>query len=425
MKKMMLSLAVAPLLLGTMATTASADGINILDDVKFNGQVRPRFESADVVDNGVDGATAFTARTKIGVRAGSTFGASWLGSYLEATSVNNFGYTNYNGLNGQDPKYDVIADPQQARMTQAYLDFKLPAKTIVRAGRQEVNLDNQRFVGSVGWRQMFQTLDAVAVVSAPVDGLSMVGAYIYGINGIKDQPTSGATDTASGVVNVSYKIADPIKVTAYAYLLASIHDTYGISATGKIKLGDSANVSYRAEYAMQSDPTLEYQVKDVKADATYMNVDVAGSVAGIFAGVNYEVLSGSKDGGADGKTAFSTPLATLHKFNGWADVFLTGTPSGGLTDTNVRIGYKAKGIGKIMGVYHMFTAGNDMADANGANSTDLGTEMDLLYANKVPGVAGLSGLVKAALYSKGKVATNSVLADKQVVWVGLDYKFSL
>ena len=420
MKKMMLSLAATPLLLGTLSSTAlAADGFNIFDDVKFNGEVRPRYESADVVDNGVDGATSFTARTSLGIRSNKTFGSDMLGAYLQATSVNNFGYTNYNGLNGQDPNYDVIADPQQARMTQMYMDFKLPAKTIIRAGRQMVNLDNQRFVGAVGWRQMFQTFDALALVSAPVDGLSIVGAYIYGINGIKDPGTVGATETGSAIVNVSYKVANPLKITAYSYLLASIHDTYGLSATGKIALGKNANISYRAEYAIQKDPTLEYRVKDVKADASYMNIDAAVSVVGIFGGVNYEVLSGTD--GTDGKTAFTTPLATGHKFNGWADKFLA-TPTGGLTDANVRIGYKAKGFGKLMGVYHMFTAGNDMATAT-ATSTDLGTETDLLYANKVPGVNGLSGLLKAALYSKGEVVgyTN----DVQKMWVGLDYKFSL
>ena len=420
MRKLALSLAALPLVIGTLATGASAaDGFNIFDDVKFDGQIRPRYEQADVVDNGVDGASSFTARTSLGVRANKFMGADMLGTYVQATSVNNFGYTNYNGLNGQDPNYDVIADPQQARITQSYVDIKLPAKTLIRAGRQMVNLDNQRFIGAVGWRQMFQTYDAVALVSAPVDGLSIVAAYIYGIIGVKDPGITGGTDHGSAIVNLSYKVADPLKITAYSYLLASIHDTYGLSATGKIALSKSANIKYRAEFAVQKDPSLEYRVKDVKADATYMNIDAAVSVAGIFGGVNYEVQSGTD--GTDGKTAFTTPLGTNHGFNGWADKFLT-TPSGGLTDLNVRVGYKAKGFGKLMGVYHMFTAGNDMASAT-ATSTDLGTETDLLYANKIPGVNGLSGLLKAALYSKGEVVgyTN----DVQKMWVGLDYKFSL
>lgn len=45
-------------------------------------------------------------------------------------------------------------------------------------------------------------------------------------------------------------------------------------------------------------------------------------------GVGYEELGG------DGSHAFQTPLATLHAFNGWADVFLT-TPNDGLQDMYV------------------------------------------------------------------------------------------
>ncbi len=55
--------------------------------------------------------------------------------------------------------------------------------------------------------------------------------------------------------------------------------------------------------------------------------DVALAVKGIGTlGVGYELL-----GSDDGVAAFQTPLATLHKFNGFADQFLV-TPAGGLQD---------------------------------------------------------------------------------------------
>ncbi|MFV4641100.1 hypothetical protein ACNJUF_21330, partial [Mycobacterium tuberculosis] len=50
---------------------------------------------------------------------------------------------------------------------------------------------------------------------------------------------------------------------------------------------------------------------------------VAHGPLGVTAG--YEKLGG------DGVHAFQTPMATLHKFNGWADLFLV-TPAGGLQD---------------------------------------------------------------------------------------------
>ena len=49
-------------------------------------------------------------------------------------------------------------------------------------------------------------------------------------------------------------------------------------------------------------------------------------------GGGYEVL-GADDGAA--LTSFQTPLATLHKFQGWADKFLT-TPPNGIREGAVR-----------------------------------------------------------------------------------------
>ncbi len=97
MKRLLLSMATMPLILGGMSVCASADdGINVLNNVKFSGEIRPRYEYADIKDNGKDAANAITARTTLGVGA-DLFQVDGLSAYLEGTSVNNFGYTNYNG----------------------------------------------------------------------------------------------------------------------------------------------------------------------------------------------------------------------------------------------------------------------------------------------------------------------------------------
>ncbi len=417
MKKVMLSLAAAPLILGSMAVSASAaDGYNVMDGLKFKGEIRPRWEYADVDGNKngagkeVDAANAFTARTTLGVQADKLF-TDMFGAYIELSSVNNFGYTDYAPEN---PDYDKILDPQQARVTQAYVDTKLGSAGLLRIGRQDVNIDDQRFIGTVNWRQMKQTYDAAAYVGS-AGGFSWLAAYVYGFIGVGAQ--SVATDTGSVLLHADYKLAEWMKITGYGYLLASIHDTYGIALTGKIPAGDSIKLDYRAEYAMQVDPTLEYQVKDVKADAQYYHLDLGANISGILAGAGYESLGSNTDN--DVNKGFTTPLATLHKWQGWADVFLGRTKGGnkdGLQDLNLRLGYKAKGFGKLLGVYHMFSAIE-------GDKTDLGTEIDALYANKVPGVNNMNFLVKAAFYSHGD---EGIGADYDVTkgWLQLDYKFA-
>ena len=431
MKRLVLSVATVTLLVSGVSAIAD-DGLDLISNVKVNGEIRARAENADVQNDGKQVANAYTTRTTIGVGA-DLLGIDGLSTYLEGTSVNNFGATDYNGGgtgNNLNTKYDLIKDPQQARMTQAYLDYKIN-KTLIRAGRQTVNLDNQRFIGSVDWRQMPQTFDAVAVVDNTITNLSLLGAYVYGINGVGEQQAS--TNTASVLLHGAYKVDEKLNITAYDYMLASISDTYGAALTGKVD-ANVAKLDYRAEYARQGDASL--QVHDPigtstivvgnngkpQADAHYYNLDLGANISGFLAGLNYEYLSGSN--GHDGKTAFQTPLATLHAFNGWADVFLGATPQGGLIDQNARVGYENKTYGKILAVYHKFDACEDMAATTGT-SKDLGSEFDVSYGNKIPGVKNLTGLIKAAMYKGGDVVGTSTKGnDKNLVWLQLDYKFA-
>jgi hypothetical protein len=209
-----------------------------------------------------------------------------------------------------------------------------------------------------------------------------------------------------------------LKITAYDYMISSEKASYGSDTVGVALTGDVplsiAKINYRAEYAQQGDASFKTVGTTKKEnDATYYNLDALANISGILAGVGYEFLSGST--GGDGKTTFSTPLATLHKFNGWADKFLT-TPTGGLCDTSVTLGYTAAGLGKAMIVYHDYET-----DVAMGGKSDLGSEWDMLYTNAIPGVKGLNGLVKAAYYQNGDVA--GYTKDLSKIWLQLGYKF--
>ena len=407
-------MATVPLVIGGLSVSASADdGVNIFNDIKVKGQIRPRYETADVKDNGVDAGKAFTARTHLVASAG-LLGVKNLSATIGLQSVNNFGSNEYNdGVNDQN--FDKIVDAQFAMLSEASVDYKIN-KTSLHAGRSQVNLDNQRFIGTVGWRQKERSYDTVYAADNSIENLNVLVAWVYGFQGVDSKPTA---DTNSVLLHVDYKVMDELSVTAYDYMLANIHDTMGIALSGKIN-ASGAKLDYRAEYAIQKDNTMKMHGATAnKIDADYMNLDLGANISGLLAGVNYEVLSGA----SGAKTAFSTPLATGHKFNGWADVFyVAGVPTGGLKDANIRLGYTAKGFGKLLAVYHKFTSETTVAGA----SDDLGSEMDVVYTNKIPGVNDLTGLVKYASFSKGD-ATNNFAAsqsDKQVAWIGLDYKFA-
>jgi len=87
-----------------------------------------------------------------------------------------------------------------------------------------------------------------------------------------------------------------------------------------------------------------------------------------------------------------------------------GTPTDGLVDLNGMIGYKSAGFGVAKVIYHDFSSDE--------GSIDYGTDLDALYKNKIPGVKGLSGLIKGAWYSADQLAV-----DTTKVWAMLNYKF--
>jgi hypothetical protein len=426
MKKITMSAVALTAIMGSFSSVSAADGVNILNDLKVQGEIRPRYEFVNDNISTHTNANAITARTKLKV-TGKLLDIDGLTASVGIISVNNFGSHQYN-WNGTDytdgtNKYATVMDPQTAMMSNAEINYKT-GKTLLHAGRSPINLDNQRFIGTVGWRQLERSYDAVYAANSSVKNLSLLAAWVYGYQGVVEGNT---VDTNTVLLHAAYKVMPALKVTAYDYMIANTHDTYGLALTGKIKL-DMAKINYRAEYAMQKDATMEIHTQTPttgNADADYYNLDLGANISGILVGVNYEFLSGSN--GTDGKTNFQPTLGTNHKFNGWADKFFVGNtgPQGGLIDANVRLGYKAKGLGKLLAVYHNFTADKTMATTTGT-SDDLGSEFDVVYVNKVPGVNGLTGMLKYADYSKGAEITDftNVQTDTQKFWAMLDYKFS-
>ena len=439
MKKLILSLAATPLILGSMAVSAQAadDGFNIFSDVKFKGELRPRYQFTDdkaKADAGTDAGSSITNRTNLNFSA-KLFEVSGLNGTMELNAVNDFGSQQGANQNG--------GEFLGAKISQANIDYTVGGVTGI-VGRKTVNIDNQRFIGSVGWKQNFQTFDLVAAAYGTGD-FNILAAYVYGVNAIGDlgydygqnpEPkyaggvTSGRTNSA--LVNASYKVMDPVKVTGYAYLLGSASNTFGLAVTGKVAMGDSAKLNYRVEGAMQTKASLKTFGNPVSANpehpdsllgsAGYVNLDVGANISGFLVGLNYEILGGADVN--DAKTSqFQTPLATKHKFNGWADEFLS-TPGTGLADLNVRGGYKFDTAGKLIAVYHVFGAAADGTTASGISAGDTyGSEFDIAYSVKLPGVTGVKALVKAAMYMDDD--TNGVTAgDRTLAWVQLDYKFA-
>jgi len=354
------------------------DPIEIGDGVTLDPlvDVRLRFETADF-SNFPEEATSVTVRT----RAGADI--KWNNfSFLiegEGTFQVEDDYNDTIPSNGIEP-FPVIADPESIELNRVRLQYKTKDFTGI-IGRQRIILDDARFVGNVGWRQNEQTFDAarakVALGPVTIDQTFAISQRtIFG-----SESPNGNFDGDFYLTNVSLPL-DPVKIVAFRYeydyddRVAFSSETYGATVSAKIPAGP-VTLGLKGTYATQSDTG----GNRVDYSADYYLAEGSVSFAGFTLRGQHEVLG--SDGGVQ---AFQTPLATAHKFNGYADRFLV-TPATGLADTNVRLSTKLKFDGLPSGVNLQFTYHDFQSDFG---DIDYGTEVDAVVSLKIGDVALLA-----------------------------------
>ena len=379
----------------TMPTLAGAETlVEAVSGGKVSASLRYRYERVDQ-DNALKNANASTLRTRLGYMSGDYHD---FGVFLEFENITNLGDDRFNSTTNGKTRFSVVADPDATEVNQAFLQYQgLPATTL-KLGRQRILLDNQRFIGNVGWRQNEQTFDAVTAVNTSLPDTRATAGFISNVNRIfGDDSPMGDFEMDSPFVNLNYAGLPFGAFTAYGYLLdfddspANSTKTFGLRFTGATTAGQGPKLLYTAEYARQSD----YQDNPKDFDLDYYFVEGGAEIRGITAKLGYEVLEGN------GTDAFQTPLATLHAFNGWTDQFLV-TPANGLEDLYATVGTSIQGV-KLLGVYHAFFANEGDAD--------YGTEWGLLATRKFADHYTLG--VKYAAY---EAEDFSVDADKLWLW---------
>lgn len=368
------------------------EGTPILD-------VRARYEHAD--QDGLDGSNAFTVRTRLGFQTGTIQGFNGLIEFEDVTIIGSENNYNQAGLSGAGRT--VIADPETTELNRAWIGYE-NFDTALRYGRQRIILDNARFIGNVGWRQNEQTYDGVTLKNQSIPDTTVFYSYIHNVNRIfGDDHPAGDFESNSHLANISYAGCPYGTIVAYGYFLdldnaaALSANTFGGSFAGAYPVTEGVKVDYRAEFAHQVDAGNN----PVDFSANYYHIQGGASYQRFSAGAGYEVLDD------DNGVGFSTPLATLHAFNGWADTFLA-TPANGLEDVYGYVGVKLPYDIPLKLVYH------DYQSSSG--NVDYGNEFDVVMSRKFG--KHWAGLVKYAYYDG-----DGGFADRQKFWVQAEFKF--
>jgi hypothetical protein len=369
----------------------------------FEWDLRLRHEAVDDAAFARD-AQATTERLRAGVRLALAPGWSAL---LEGEGVAGSGHYN-SGANGKTA-YPTVLDPTSAELNQAWIGWS-GAQAGVTVGRQRIVLDNQRWVGNVGWRQNEQTFDAVELRWRPTADLTVRYDWLDKVHRVASDralnPLARERNLDTHLLNVAWTRGAQQWV-GYAYLhddrdVASASTaTYGLRWTGSL-LHEGRDLGWTAEVARQSD----YARNPAHFDHTYWLLEPSWTQAGVTVRAGWEHLGG------DGLTAVQTSLATLHAFNGWDDQFLV-TPAKGLEDRYLGASGKF-GFGTLAGklnwalTWHAYRS-----DTGGLH---YGSEWNASLGFPLPG--GLTGLVKLADYRADAFARNNTKIWLQVEWRG-------
>lgn len=389
----LLPLALAALAAPGLAHAAEGQGDWIVD-------ARLRYEFVDQAGF-ADEAEALTLRTRLGYETPAWNGFKALVEAENVTALTD----RYNSTTNGQVSYPTVLDPEATELNRAQIAWT-GAKADVVVGRQRIVLGNARFVGNVGFRQNEQTFDAARVTFKVNPTTSLTWVYIDRVHRILgDDSPQGEWDSNSHVIQLETRTPAG-QLTAYGYLLdietvpLQSSATWGARLSGSRPLAAGPSLTWDIEYARQGD----YGSNPVNFDLDYVALAAGLKKDSRYITVGLERLDG------DGVRGFGTPLATLHAFQGWADVFLT-TPARGVKDLNLRAGATVPvGARKL----RLAAAVHDFTDADGG--LDYGGEIDA--SATLPLTPKLSFEMKAARFNGDTPA----FADRTKVWVTLELK---
>jgi len=289
-------------------------------------ELRYRYEHVDDAAFAAN-ADAQTLRLRLGYH--ESFAPGWQ-VHIDGEHVQPLFGEHYNSTANGRIRYPVVADPESTGINQAFIAWSNAGSGAV-VGRQRIQLDNQRFIGNSGWRQNEQTFDAVSLRHRfASDGPAFQYIYLDRVLRVFGEDHPDPLQARWKLKGHLLHLDQPLplgQLATYGYLIENRDvatlstQTWGVRWSGRKELA-AVTPGWTLEYARQSD----WGNNPLSVDADYRLVEGSLEWRGVTFKAGQEVLGG------DGRYGFSTPYASLHPFNGWADRFGGVTPADGLDD---------------------------------------------------------------------------------------------
>lgn len=322
---------------------------------------------------------------------------------------------------------------------QAYAVGKIAKWVDVKIGRQEINLDDHRIFGNVGWAQQARSHDAAILRFNPDSKTKIWLGAAY-------------NQTAANLVGTLYTTPNNYKTIQFLWAnrsfgkvnasLLFLNNGLQINANDSLPfLGDNSSVStisyaekatyfsqtvgFRAGYdgekfkafgafyyqlghngafridSSETATTGNFEIDRTNLNAMLARIDLLGKLGPITLTGGYEYQSGnSQVNPSTNDQAFNPFYGTNHKFNGFMDYFYVGNhaKSVGLHDAFLGVKFTHKKF-FIDITAHYFLAANDVNDPTNSGTTlsaGLGAELDIItgynFNDEVSILAGYSNM---------------------------------
>lgn len=349
---------------------------NISAQFSLTGEFRPRTEFShgykSLAYENQDLSTITSQRTRLN----AMFSTEWVKTKLVLQDVRNW---------GSQPQL-VGNENNATSVHEAWAEVFFVPEFSLQAGRQELNYDDQRIFGNVGWTQQGRSHDVALLKYKKNFTLH------FGI----------AHHENSDITNNLYDGPDAYKDLQFLWF----NKTWKANSLSLLALNngvpvmeDSAQVSKYSQ-TLGGRFTRKFEKWSVATNLYYQtgkhsngkNISAINFLAeatlkmGITAG--YEYLSGNSYDKNDKVYAFTPFYGTNHKFNGFMDYFYVSNHinSVGLNDAYLKYGWSKKKFSVNADVHYFASAGKINADAG----KYLGTEIDLTLGYKLHDIATLN-----------------------------------
>lgn len=281
-------------------------------------------------------------------------------------------------------------------LSEAWGRYFLTKKFSIKAGRQIISYDNQRFLGGLEWAQQGRRHDALLFIYEDKEAATKFHAgFAYNSDDDVAEPAKLQDVSAN-----FYSVGGNYKALQYAWfnkafksgkvsLLAlnavnqnpdstnSSKQTFGIIGSSKV----SKSLTLAGDFYYQ---TGKIGQNNVHAFLGGLRATFATKITPITVGMEY--ISGKDEDDTSGDiTNFSPNYGTNHTHNGFMDYFFVGPANGnvGLMDLYLKTKFKLK-KGSLVVNAHEFMTGSRQLDEGGREyNKAMGFELDFVYAVKL------------------------------------------